>query len=151
MHHKISCCNPSALPAGGSSLGAKLAQQVFHLLVFVCPIPARLVKYRAGAALVLADIVCSSAGHPPVPGADGEAVNLVYIKIPAVHAGGVSDGGMVAQKGFQVAISNANEVFGAVYNGFPGGPGFHFNFLLAAFAFMPNYSFAACLVSSYWG
>lgn len=77
-----------------------------------------------------------SSGHSPVSGADGQAVHLIYIKIPAVHAGRVSDGGVVAQKGLQVTISNANEVFRAVYNGFPGGLDFHLCFPLS---FIPAY------------
>lgn len=85
-------------------MGAKFRQKPFNFLL--CLFPAQALHGIPGSLFILADIVRSPPRHSTVAGADGQAVNLVHIKIPAIHATSIRHGRMIPQQGLQITIAN---------------------------------------------
>lgn len=108
-------------------LSAKFGQKSLNFCL--CLSPVQTLHHIPCGLLIFADIMGSRPGHPPVSGADGESVNLVHVKIPAVHAGGVGNRGMIAQKRLQVAISHGYQTGRTSNNGLSSSFNFHNNYL----------------------
>ena len=115
---------------GHLCLGDKLIKQVFNVCTTFFIVAGVFVHDSAGLAFILANVVCTPPRHSPVAGADRQPVNLLNVEIPTVYAGGVCNGGMVAEQGLQITIAGANKFSRPVDNSLASSLKFHGSNLL---------------------